>query len=75
MYSAGEFSTGCDIWLAGICRYLNEAYTSITTQILRLLTTVGCVSILQTSNRCMFPCLDAGTGPHSLPPPSPAAAL
>ena len=41
MYSIGEFSTGCDIWLAGICRYLNEAYTSITMEILSLLTTVG----------------------------------
>lgn len=41
MYSVGEFATGCDIWLAGICRYLHEAYSSLTIQILQLLTTVG----------------------------------
>lgn len=40
MYSEGEFSTGCDIWLAGICRYLNEAYSSLAVQMLTLLSTV-----------------------------------
>ena len=26
MYSTKEFVNGCDLWLAGICRYLNDAY-------------------------------------------------
>ena len=41
MYSAGEFTNSCDIWLAGICRYLNEAYCSLAPEILQLLTAVG----------------------------------
>ena len=45
MYSAGEFTPGCDIWLAGICRYLNEAYSSLAVQTLRLLTTVSVMQL------------------------------
>lgn len=41
MYSDGEFTTGCDIWLTGICRYLSEAYSSLSVQMLSLLQTVN----------------------------------
>jgi hypothetical protein len=40
MYSEGQFTTGCDIWLAGICRYLNEAYVSLAVPMLKLLSTM-----------------------------------
>ena len=40
MYKTGEFTNSCDIWLAGVCRYLNEAYCSLATEILKLLTAV-----------------------------------
>lgn len=34
MYATKEFSNGCDLWLAGICRYLNDAYTSLASDLL-----------------------------------------
>ena len=33
MYATRDFTNGCDIWLAGICRYLNDAYASIATKV------------------------------------------
>lgn len=34
MYATKDFTNGRDIWLAGICRYLNDAYTSLATKVL-----------------------------------------
>jgi hypothetical protein len=45
MYSEGQFTTGCDIWLAGICRYLNEAYVSLAVPMLKLLSTVSAANV------------------------------
>ncbi len=33
MYATKDFTNGRDIWLAGICRYLNDAYTSLATKV------------------------------------------
>ena len=33
MYSTKEFVNGRDLWLAGICRYLNDAYTSLAVMV------------------------------------------
>ena len=33
MYATKEFTNGRDIWLAGICRYLNDAYTTLATKV------------------------------------------
>ena len=35
MYATKNFNNGRDIWLAGICRYLNDAYTSLATKVPR----------------------------------------
>lgn len=40
MYSTRDFTNGCDLWLAGICRYLNDAYAPIASKVLGLLTEV-----------------------------------
>lgn len=42
MYSTREFTNGCDVWLAGICRYLNGAYATLAGRILSLLAEVLC---------------------------------
>ena len=33
MYTTKDFTNGRDIWLAGIHRYLNDAYTSFATKV------------------------------------------
>ena len=51
MYSNKEFTSGCDIWLAGICRYLSEAYSSMSAQVIQLLTMVSADTTLVCENR------------------------
>ena len=41
MYATKEFSNGCDLWLAGICRYLNDAYAPIASDLLGLMAEVS----------------------------------
>ena len=33
MYSTKEFVNGVDLWLAGICRYINDAYASLAVKV------------------------------------------
>ena len=33
MYSTKEFINGVDLWLAGICRYINDAYASLAVKV------------------------------------------
>lgn len=33
MYATKEFVNGRDLWLAGICRYLNDAYPPLTIKV------------------------------------------
>ena len=39
MYATKDFANGREIWLAGICRYLNDAYTSLATKVHFILST------------------------------------
>ena len=33
MYATQDFSNGVDLWLAGICRYLNDAYPPLSVKV------------------------------------------
>lgn len=33
MYATKDFINGCDVWLAGICRYLSDAYVPLAAQV------------------------------------------
>lgn len=33
MYATKEFANGRDLWLAGICRYINDAYASLAVKV------------------------------------------
>jgi len=37
MYATKEFVNGPDLWLAGICRYINDAYSSLAVKVWRSL--------------------------------------
>ena len=40
MYSTHEFTANCDVWVSGVCRYLNDVYAPIAASILSLMTDV-----------------------------------
>ena len=33
MYATKDFTNGVDLWLAGICRYLNDAYPPLAVKV------------------------------------------
>ena len=54
MYATKDFTNGRDIWLAGICRYLNDAYTSLATKVL------PCIDLQQNYDGASVLCMDTG---------------
>ena len=67
MYATKEFSNGCDLWLAGICRYLNDAYAPIASDLLGLMAEVSLIvcHYNHLHSRPLHP-----PPPSLLPPPS-----
>ena len=33
MYATKDFVNGCDLWVAGICRYINDAYPPLAAKV------------------------------------------
>ena len=52
MYSTHEFTANCDVWVSGVCRYLNDVYAPIAASILSLMTDVCLWIFYQALYKC-----------------------